>query len=47
MIAIYENNMKIEWYYFEANHGAEPVDEIGGSFKHAVYRNVHSKKVII
>ena len=47
MIAKYDSNMKIEWYYFEANHGTGPVDGIGGSVKHAVYRNVHSKKVII
>ena len=47
MIAKCDNNMKIEWYYFEANHGKGPVDGIGGSVKHAVYRNVLSKKVII
>ena len=45
MIAKHGNNMKIEWYYFEANHGKG--DGIGGSIKHAVYRNVLSKKVII
>ena len=39
--------MKIEWYYFQGNHGKGPVDGTGGSVKHAVYRNVLSKKVII
>ena len=47
MIAKYDNNMKTEWYYFEANHGKGPVDQLGGSVTHAVYRNVLSKKVII
>ena len=41
------DNMKIECYYFEANYSKGPVDGIGGSVKHAVYRNVLSTKVII
>ena len=47
MTAKYVNNMKIWRYYFEANCGKGPVDGIGGSVKHAVYRNVLSKKIII
>ena len=39
--------MKIWRYYFEANCGKGPVDGIDGSVKHAVYRNVLSKKIII
>ena len=46
MIAKYDN-MKIWRYYFEANCGKGPVDGIDGSVKHAVYRNVLSKKIII
>ena len=46
MIAKYDN-MKIEMYYFQANHGKGPADGIGGSVKHAFYRNVLSEKVII
>ena len=38
--------MKIEWYSLETNDKG-PLDETGGPVKHADYRSIISKKVVI
>ena len=43
----FDSKLAIEWHYFEANHGKGCVDGIGGTVKHAVYRHVLSKQVVI
>ena len=47
MMTKFDRNVALQWHYFEANHGKGAVDGIGGTVKHAVYRHVLSKKVVI
>ena len=40
-------NHTLFWYYNEQHHGKGPMDGIGGTNKHRVFRDVKSKKVSI
>ena len=47
MMMKFDWDVKLQWHYFEANHVKGPVDGIGGTMKHAVFRHVLSKQVAI
>ena len=38
---------KLVWYYNERHNGKGPMDGIGGTIKHLIFRDVKSEKVII
>ena len=42
-----ERDVELQWYYFEASHGKGAVYGIGGMVKHAVFRHVLRKQVVI
>ena len=42
-----DQDIKIQWNYFQAKHGKGAVDGIGGTVKHAVFRHVQSGRAVI
>ena len=47
MMTKLDQDIKIHWNYFEANHGKGAVDGVGGTMKHAVFHHVQSGRVVI
>ena len=47
MMTKLDQDIKIHWNYFEANHNKGAVDGVGGIVKHAVFRHVQSGRVVI
>lgn len=47
MLTKFDPDLKVQWHFFEANHGKGAVDGVGGTVKHAVYRHVLSGRVVI
>ena len=47
LLTQFDKELSIEWHFFEANHGKGAVDGIGGTVKHAVFRKVLAKQVLI
>ena len=47
MLSKLDRKISIEWHFFESNHGKGSVDGIGGTIKHAVFRKVLAKQVVI
>ena len=39
--------MEVNWYYNERHHGKGPMNDIGGTIKNKVYRDVMSNKCLI
>ena len=47
LLAEFAKEHTIAWYYNERHHGKEPMDGVGGTIKHRVFRDVRSEKVHI
>ena len=47
MMTKFDRDISLQWHFFQANHGKGPVDGVGGTVKHAVFRHVLSNKVVI
>ena len=47
LLTCFDKDLIIDWHYFEANHGKGAVDGIGATVKHAVFRKVLAKQIII
>ena len=47
MLSKSDHSINNEWNNFEANHGKDVADEIGGTVKHAVYSHVLTNRVVI
>lgn len=42
----YDNDLKIQWNFFEGNYGKGAVDGVVGTVKHAVYDNMSGYVVL-
>ena len=42
-----DRDVELQWYYFEASHGKGAVYGTGGMVKHAVFRHILRKQVVI
>ena len=47
LLSKYEVSINLSWFYNERHHGKGSMDEIVGTLKNAVYRDVKSGKAII
>ena len=47
LVSTYRPDLLIDWHYNEAHHGKGTMDEIGGTIKNVVFRQVKSHQIII